>query len=114
MAAILGEVDSLADLKDAITQPEVFLNNIAEGTGDIATKVAIMYLKPKLPGFLEDNDLQWSDVEAVLFSSGSLAELKSAVGDPVAFLEGLAASPDTGKKMAIMYCPHLIDYILRS
>jgi hypothetical protein len=87
---VLETIDSVAELKDAVAEPEAFLERLAEASGPAAKKLVIMHLKPKLEPYLRKTGLEWADVVPVLETIDSVAELKDAVAEPEAFLERLA------------------------
>lgn len=97
------ETLTLAELHEALNEPEACLTRLASGLGPIAVKLLLARLRPCLEPSLIKQGLEWNDVILALTLVGP-AELQLALDDPEAFLLHLTsaayASP-IAKKMLI-------------
>ena len=55
-------VDTIAELKAAVTAPEAFLETAASSLGPVAFKLALAKLRPKMEPFIQRHDVTWEDV----------------------------------------------------
>jgi hypothetical protein len=106
---VLETVDSIDELKTAVTDTAGFLERLAEQAGPAAKKLAIVYLKPPLEKFLRSHGLEWSDVVPVLEEVDSIDELKAAIDNPVAFLEKLSKAGNESLGILISASLHVLD-----
>jgi hypothetical protein len=89
---VLEEVDSLEELRAAVTDTTGFLARIAAAGGPAAKKLAIMHLRPCLDPYVKKHGLEWADIVPVLEEVDSLEELRAAVADTTGFLARIAAA----------------------
>jgi hypothetical protein len=115
MLPVLEAVDSIAELKQAVLQPEQVLFNFATAGGPIAQKLAIMHLKPVLAPHLRKSGLEWADVLSVLEAApDTTRELIALKNDPIGYLKERAMHEGgpIASKLAIMQLkPALLTYL---
>ena len=89
---MLEDLDSLAEIEQCSKDPATCFVNIAKAGTPGAKKWAVINVKPKIEVYLHDQGLQWSDVQPVLETVDSIAELETAKTDPAGFFKRVAAA----------------------
>merc|ERR1719161_1779543 len=84
-------VDSLAELKEASSNPEAFFEKLLKGGGPAARRMLIAQLRPRMEPGVHQRGLQWSDVQPMLESVDTQDELRQALDDPESFLKKFLA-----------------------
>jgi len=92
VATALELVDTVQELRDALSDPEGFLTRAMDGVGPVAKRLVIGKLKPLLLPHLPKLSLQWEDVEAAVELLDTLEEIRAAASDPQSFLQRVAES----------------------
>jgi hypothetical protein len=82
-------VDSMAELEEALGDPEAFFENLMNSGGPVAIKMLIAKLRPQVEPQIHRKGLQWADVQPLLESVDSKEKLQQALNDPASFLEEL-------------------------
>ena len=107
-------VDSLAELKEASSNPKAFFEKLLKGGGPAARRMLIAQLRPRLEPLLSQQGLQWSDVQPMLASVDTQAELQQALANPESFLMQLLAGAggQVARKLLLPKLkPHLEPYL---
>ena len=84
-------VDTLAELQEALSNPEAFFTKLLKGSGPAARKMLIAQLRPLVEPMLSQQGLLWSDVQPMFASVDSQEKLQQALSNPETFLENLLA-----------------------
>ena len=92
VATALELVDTVQELRAALSDPEGFLTRAMDGVGPVAKRLAVAKLKPLLFPHLSKVSLQWENVEAAVELMDTLEEIRSAASDPQSFLQHIAES----------------------
>ena len=82
-------IDELSELHAAIANPAAFLERVIAGSGDVAKRMVLAKLRPKLEPIINKQGLQWADVRSAFEQIDSMSELQEALTAPGAFLERL-------------------------
>ena len=86
---VLGLIDSMEKLQQAVTEPEAFLEELQQEGGAIGMRIALVNAKKALSMPLEKAGLDWEDVESAIEAIDSIEELQQAVADPDALFDKL-------------------------
>ena len=79
-------VDTIEELKEAVTDPEGFLERLATAAGPAAKRLLLARVRPSMEPMLTKMGLLWSDVVPVFKMIDSIDDLKEAIEDPEGFL----------------------------
>ena len=82
-------VDTLAELQEALSNPEAFFTKLLKGCGAAARKMLLAQLRPLVEPMLSQQGLLWSDVQPMFASVDSQEKLQQALSNPETFLENL-------------------------
>ena len=113
---VLDELDSVAKVKQAVADPEAFLERLLEqAVGPAAIRLAVSKARPKIQQYLRPLNIRWSDVRPALEMIDTLEELKAAATDPEAFLNRLLdnAIGPVAIKLALAMARPPIEEVLR-
>merc|ERR1719396_258880 len=101
LVPVLEAVDSIEDLKAAVSDPSGFLKKLVSAMGpDVGKRMAIAQIKrnKRTMEFAWQNGLTTEDLVPVLEAVDSIEDLKAAVSDPSGVLKKLSSAmgPDVG------------------
>ena len=95
-------IDSVDELREALANPDGFLERLASASTPAVKRLLIAKLKPPLTPSLTTLGLTWEDVVPALELIDSIDELREAIAYPQGFLERLAdGSTLVAKRMLI-------------
>jgi hypothetical protein len=97
---MLQQIASLDALREAISDPEAFVRDLADAGGPAARAFLLAKLRPELEPIFQRRGLAWADALSVIELVDSVEELRAAVDDPEAFLAQLV---DAGGPAAIRF-----------
>lgn len=83
-------IDTVAEIKEAATDPEAFLKKVAVTAGNIGIKFAIAKARPAVEPKAKKIGLTWDDMTPVLNEISTVEKLQEAYNDPQGFLDRLA------------------------
>ena len=115
MQPALELVDSLAELEEALKNPDAFFKKVLQRAGPAARRMLIAQLRPPVEPVLHDQGLQWSDVQPLLESVDSQKELQQALKDPASFLKKLLAGAggQVARKMLLIKVKPVVEPYLQ-
>lgn len=87
----LEAIDEPSELKEALSDPDAFLQRLAAAAGPVAKKLLIARLRPALQPTLAKQGIKWEDVRVALELVDEPHVLRAAVEDPQGFLIKLAS-----------------------
>ena len=96
-------VDSQAELKRALSDPEAFFKSLLTAGGPAARRMLIAQLRPHAEPSVQQQGLEWSDVLPMLDAVDSQDELQQALKDPEFFLKKLLARADGQVARKLIY-----------
>ena len=85
----LALIDSVEELKEAVAEPEAFLEKLAEAATPAAKRLLVAKAKPSLTNLMRKRGLPWDHVLKALELISSIEELKQTIAEPEAFLDNL-------------------------
>lgn len=99
-------IDTAEEMREAISNPEEFLQKLTSAASKPAKRIALQQLRKLLVPLLEKRGLTWQDVLPVLEKMDTIEELRDAIERPMAFLERLAraaapAAKQLGRRVLI-------------
>jgi hypothetical protein len=111
---ILNEIDTIEELHSALESPEAFLAELSKAAGPVGKKMFVLTLKPVLEPVLEEEGLEWKDMQPILNKMDSVEELQLAVDDPAAIFEKLLmASSPAGKRLLVLSLKPALEPVLK-
>lgn len=78
-------VDTVAEIQEAVADPETFLQELAKSAGPAAKRFAIAKLRPKLEPRIHEQGLEWTDVVSALEMVDEPNELRALLTEPDAW-----------------------------
>ena len=83
---VLALVDTIEELKEAVTDPEGFLERLSTAAGPAPKRLLLARLRPSMEPMLIKMGLVWTDVVPAFKLIDSIDDLKEAIEDPEGFL----------------------------
>ena len=113
LEAVVDEVTP-STLKDAINNAEAFLEELASKFAEVAIKIAIAKMRPKLLPYLKKQHLDWSDVKPALEMIDTKEQVEGALKNPETFLADLLKQGEgAARKLVIAKIrPKMQPYLL--
>eukprot|EP00928_Gymnodinium_smaydae_P041046 TRINITY_DN27796_c0_g1_i1.p1 TRINITY_DN27796_c0_g1~~TRINITY_DN27796_c0_g1_i1.p1 ORF type:complete len:763 (+),score=208.02 TRINITY_DN27796_c0_g1_i1:103-2289(+) len=103
-------IKSFADLQKALTNPQVFLDELATCAAPASKKLLVAQLRPVLTPLMHKQHLTWQELQPLLELVDSQESLTKAIAEPGAFLAELASSSNlVGKKLLIAQSRKLVE-----
>jgi hypothetical protein len=90
---ILAKVDTVAELRVALNDPNAFMDELKGGANDLARSFALKQLGPVMDDALGDIGLLWANVEPVMGLVVDPAKLREIAQNPEVFLKKLREEP---------------------